>query len=116
LKHYLNVDKPEYTLLEVEEDELKEYLGEYEAKLTAVTVGVDKGNLTLSQRHLGGFPTEDDEPASIEPSPPLMYGFYEKDLIVGLEETNRHNICQFVRDADGNVAWIRSGMRLHKRR
>jgi CubicO group peptidase (beta-lactamase class C family) len=115
LKEYLGVDTLEPTILKLSEDELQEYVGEYEAKLTTVIVAVDEGNLTLRQKYMGGFPTEDDVPETSEPSPPLPYGFYAKDHIKGMDESNKEIIAQFIRDENGKVSMIRSGMRLHKR-
>jgi len=115
LKSYLGVETPKHVIMDIPEDELGEYAGEYEAKLSAVTVTVNEGGLDLSQRSLGGFPTTDDKPASTEPSPPESFGFYLKDQITGTGEANRYTIAQFIRDDEGNVVWIRSGMRLHKR-
>ena len=115
LKSYLGVETPEHVIMDIPEDELGEYAGEYEAKLSAVTVTVNEGGLDLSQRSLGGFPTADDKPASTEPSPPESFVFYLKDQITGTGEANRYTIAQFIRDDEGNVAWIRSCMRLHKR-
>lgn len=115
LKHYIDVETPEYSILDLGEAKLNEYAGDYEAKLTAVKVAVKEGNLTLSQRHLGGFPTEDVKTESTEPSRPQVYGFYEKDHIIGLERENRHTLAQFVRDTNGEIKWLRSGSRLHKR-
>jgi hypothetical protein len=115
LKLYLDMDTPEPKFIDLSENELQEYVGEYEAKLTKVKVEVSKGKLTLSQKHLGGFPTEDDLPETTEPSPPLPYGFYFKDHIKGMNESNNEIIAQFIRDKEGKVSMIRSGMRLHKR-
>ena len=114
LNQYLGVDTTEKTVMELSDDELQEYVGDYEAKLTAVTVAVDDGKLTLSSRYLGGFPTADDKPVTTEPTPPLPYGFYEKDHIKGLDASNSEVIAQFIRE-DSKVSMIRSGMRLHKR-
>ena len=114
LKEYIGVDTPELEFMELSDDELQDYAGEYEAKLTAMTVAVEDGKLTLSSRYLGGFPTADDVPETTEPSPPLPYGFYEKDHIKGLDASNSEVIAQFIRE-DGKVSMIRSGMRLHKR-
>jgi hypothetical protein len=115
LKQYLGLDTPEPTLMDPTEEELNEYVGEYEAKLSAVIVAVEDGKLTLSQKNLGGFPTADNIPKTTDPSPPLPYGFYEKDHIKGLDESNNETIAQFIRE-NGKVFMIRSGMRLHKRK
>lgn len=115
MKQYLGLDTPEPTIMDLTEEELNEYVGEYEAKLSAVIVAVEDGKLTLSQKNLGGFPTADNIPKTTDPSPPLPYGFYEKDHIKGLDESNNETIAQFIRE-NGKVFMIRSGMRLHKRK
>jgi CubicO group peptidase (beta-lactamase class C family) len=115
LMKYIGVTTSEPGIMELSEEVLLEYVGEYEAKLTAVIVAVEDGKLTLSSKYLGGFPTADDMPETTDPSPPLPYGFYEKDHIKGLDESNSETIAQFIRE-NGKLTMIRSGMRLHKRK
>jgi CubicO group peptidase (beta-lactamase class C family) len=112
LKEYIGLETPVLEPIEVEK--LDEYTGEYEAKLTAIKIEEADGKLVLSQKYLGGFPTADDVPEKSEYGEPASYVFYEKDHIVGVDETNKGTIAQFIRE-DGKVTMVRSGMRLHKK-
>jgi len=116
LKQYIEVDTPEPDIMDLPSGELEEYVGEYEAKLTMVKIEAGDGKLVISQKYLGGFPTEDDKPEAPEYEEPLHYGFYAKDHIVGVDEVNKGSIAQFVRDETGKVSMIRFGMRLHKKK
>lgn len=114
LKEYLGVQTPEPVIQELSDEELLEYTGEYEAKLSAVKIEVSTGKLAISQKRLGGFPTADDKPETSEYGEPANYGFYDEDHIKGLDKTNNISIAQFIRE-DGKVTMIRAGLRLHKR-
>ena len=114
IKEYLGVETPVPELLEMTGEALQEYTGEYEAKLSAVKIEAGDGELLISQKYLGGFPTADDKPDETEYGEPARFGFYAQDHIKGLDETNNTSIAQFVRE-NGKVTMIRSGMRLHKR-
>jgi len=114
LDHYLGIDTPEPALIEIPHKKLAEYEGSYEATLTAVEVDSSEGKLTIGRRSLGGFPTKDIPPPSKEPPPPVHYGFYSKDHIVGLENPCRGDLGQFLRDKDGGIAWLRLGKRIHR--
>jgi CubicO group peptidase (beta-lactamase class C family) len=116
LENYLEVKTPQPNILDIPKEELEEYVGEYMAKLTEVIVGIKDGQLMLSQKRLGGFPTEDQKPKTIDPSPPTYFGFYEKDHIIGIDKTNRNTRCQFIRDGNGKISFIRANTRLHKRK
>lgn len=113
LEHYLGVPTPEPTLLDVPQEQLGEYEGSYKATLTAAEVSVDEGKLAIGRRHFGGFPTKDVPPPETEPPPPVHYGFYSEDHIVGLEAPFEGDIAQFIRGPDGNIAWLRIGTRIH---
>ena len=114
IKQYLGVETPEPEIIKMSKEALQEFTGEYSAKLSAVKIKAGEGELLLSLKNLGGFPTEDHKPETDEYGEPARFGFYEKDHIKGLEGTNNTSIAQFIRE-DGRVTMIRSGMRLHKR-
>jgi CubicO group peptidase (beta-lactamase class C family) len=116
LESYLGVKTPQPEILRIPEDHLEEYVGEYKAKLTEVIVGIKDGKLTLSQKSLGGFPTEDQKPKTMDPSPPTYFGFYEKDYIIGIDKANRNTRAQFIRDEYGKISFIRANTRLHRRK
>lgn len=112
LKEYIGLETPIPEPIEVEN--LDEYLGEYEAKLTAVMIEENDRKLVIRQKYLGGFPTADDVPEKTEYGEPVNYVFYEKDHIIGVDEMNKGTIAQFIRENE-KVTMVRSGMRLHKK-
>jgi len=114
LEEYTGVVTPELAPMETPETWLEEYVGEYEATLSAVSVTVGEEGLSISRRSLGGFPTKDVPPVSTEPSPPVRFALYEEDHIVGLEEPFKGALGQFLRNPDGSIAWLRIGMRVHR--
>ena len=114
LDHYLGLETPELAPLDVPEEQLKEYVGQYKATLTSADVTTSDGKLFISRRSLGGFPTRDTPPASPEPSPPVHYAFYGDDHIVGMGEPFKGDMGQILRNPDGSIAWIRIGMRIHR--
>lgn len=111
LKEYLGLGTPMPEPITVP---FEEYLGEYEAKLTAVKIEENDGKLAICQKYLGGFPTADNKPEKAEYGEPGNFVFYEKDYIIGVDEMNQGTIAQFVRK-NGEVTMVRSGMRLHKK-
>ncbi len=111
LKAYLGLETPELEAITLD---LEEYVGEYEAKLSAVKIEVKEDKLEISQKYLGGFPTADDQPETTEYGESSNYVFYQKDHIVGVDKMNKGTIAQFIREND-KVTMVRSGMRLHKR-
>lgn len=114
LKEYLGVETFEQAIIAMSKEDLKEYEGEYEAKLSAVKIEAGDGELLIRQKYLGGFPTADDVPEVSEYGDPTRFGFYDKDHIKGLDATNNISIAQFIRE-NGKITMVRSGMRLHKR-
>lgn len=113
LEHYLGVSTPEPTLKRTPKKKLAEYAGGYKATLTEAEVEPSGGNLVIKRRSLGGFPTKDIPPTS-EPLPPVRYGFYGEDNIIGLETPYKGDLGQFLRNPDGSIAWLRLGMRIHR--
>ncbi|MFH2111936.1 MAG: serine hydrolase domain-containing protein [Candidatus Bathyarchaeota archaeon] len=114
LDHYLGLETPELTPVDVPEERLKEYVGQYRATLTSAEVTTSDGKLFISRRSLGGFPTRDTPPASPEPSPPVHYAFYGDDHIVGMGEPFKGDMGQVLRGPDGCIAWLRIGTRIHR--
>jgi CubicO group peptidase (beta-lactamase class C family) len=114
IKVYLGVETHEPEIMKMAKEGLHEYVGEYEAKLSAVKIEAGDGELLFRSKYLGGFPTSDDIPEVSEYGDPARFGFYDKDHIKGLDKTNNTSIAQFIRE-HGKVTMVRSGMRLHKR-
>jgi CubicO group peptidase (beta-lactamase class C family) len=114
LEHYLGISTPTPPSKEMASANLQEYTGDYSATLTAASVQAQDETLMISRRSLGGFPTEDTLPISPEPTPPVRYRFYDDDQIIGLNAPFTGDFAQFLRKSDGNIAWLRLNMRIHR--
>jgi CubicO group peptidase (beta-lactamase class C family) len=115
LEHYLGIATPETTLMETPQSQVEEYEGSYKATLTAAEVNAEDGRLSIGRKFLGGFPTRDVPPPEADPPPPVRYGFYDDDNIVGLEAPFEGDRAQFIRGPDGRIEWLRLGTRIHRK-
>jgi hypothetical protein len=70
LEQYLGVPTPPVSIKETSPQELIEYNGDYSATLTAANVNAHDETLIIRRQSLGGFPTKDTPPVSLEPAPP----------------------------------------------
>jgi hypothetical protein len=92
---------------------LAEYVGLYTAALTNYELTVEDGRLVAQMTYRGGFPKPDSPPLPAPPPTPLA--FYGDDLVFVTEGRFKGAKGRFLRDADGRVAWLRAGARLHAR-
>lgn len=113
LSVYFDVDTSEPTHIEMTEEALSEYEGNYELPLTAFELKLEKGYLILHDKPRGGFPTPKSPP--LPPSPPMRMAFYDKDKIIVLDEPMKDSMGEFLRDADGNLQYFRLSSRVHKK-
>jgi hypothetical protein len=59
----------------------------------------------------GGFPTEDTPPAPARP--PYTLAFIEEDRLVVIDGKSKGEKVELIRDATGEIKWLRKGSRLH---
>lgn len=114
LSHYLNLETPELTPFKTPEESKRELVGQYKATITSVDVTLNHEKLFITQSSLEGFPTKDTPPASPEPTPPIHFEFYEEDNLVARDEPFKGNLGQILRNPDGDIAWLRIGLRIYK--
>lgn len=112
LKHYLGISEPEPVHQQRTAGELEEYVGTYEAAITGITLELDGGSLILKYELIGEFPA--DEPPPLPPPTPVA--FYAAEHIIALEGPLKDARGEFLRDTEGQLAWLRIGGRLHRRR
>jgi CubicO group peptidase (beta-lactamase class C family) len=98
----------ERTRQEVDSDE---YLGTYASVLTQVELKRDDGELVLVTTPKGGFPSKDSPP--MPGPPPSTVAFYDTDRIFATEGPPGE--AEFLRAADGSIAWFRVGGRVMAR-
>jgi CubicO group peptidase (beta-lactamase class C family) len=91
--------------------ELEEYSGMYELPLSALRIEIGEGCLVLHEIPRGGFPTPQSPPG--DAMPPVRLSFYDHDKVIGLDEPMKDSLAEFIRNPEGNLAYLRIGGRIH---
>jgi hypothetical protein len=112
LKQYLGVAWPETPQLQLPEDRLLAFTGSYDAPEDQCKLYLQDGVLMLHSIPKGGFPTPDSPPG--ETPPPTRLAFWDADKIIALDEPFKGARGEFLRHADGSIAWFRFGSRVHR--
>jgi CubicO group peptidase (beta-lactamase class C family) len=86
-----------------------EFLGVYTSTLFDVELRRDDDGLQLLQTPKGGFPRKDSPPMPAPPPAPVA--FYADDRLFVPEGPFQGTEAEFLRDADGRIAWFRVGGR-----
>ncbi len=113
LARYLGASDPEPEHLPLSPDQLAIYAGRYTGALDDLDLTVRDGELVLREIPKPGFPTPDAPPSP--PDPPSRLAFIAPDRVVALDEPMRDARGEFARAADGAIAWLRFGSRVHSR-
>jgi CubicO group peptidase (beta-lactamase class C family) len=113
LQHYLGLHQPTPQLQQLSANELEPYCGYYTAKLSDVEVTTAGGGLVLQVIPKGGFPDKDSSPGP--KPPPAPAAFFAEDRVIVTEGPTKEAKSEFGRDAQGQIAWIRVGGRIHRR-
>ncbi len=113
LDHYLGLKNPEPAPLDATAEQLAPYIGRYTAAGTDLELRAGDNGLMLHQFPKGGFPRKGI--SAPKPPPPVRVALYGEDLLIGLDEPMKGTRGEFIRDADGSIAWLRLGSRAHKR-
>lgn len=98
----------------VEPRSLRQYLGTYEAQLARLTLVRERGALVVHSRAKGGFPKVESPP--LPSPPPVRLEFVGEDRVRFAGASGPLSEGEFLRSADGSVAWLRLSGRLHARR
>lgn len=112
-KEYLGLALPEAVPLDLPEEALRPYVGRYDSAADALELVLRDGGLVLQVTNKGGFPTPDCPPLSAPP--PVRAALYAEDRLVLVEEPFKGDRGEFLRSADGSIAWLRLGGRVHAR-
>jgi hypothetical protein len=114
LRSYLNIVEPEAAPLESTNAELAPYAGKYESTMTKLELTLEEDGLMLQATPQGGFPRPDSPPAPAPP--PVRIGFYAHDCALALDGPYKDHRIEFLRNPGCNLAWLRVGGRIHRRR
>jgi CubicO group peptidase (beta-lactamase class C family) len=113
LREYLGIDERPPEPLALAEEQLAAYAGRYTAAMDEIALSLGAGTLTMRITPKGGFPMK-DSPAPPAP-PPMRLALCGADRAVVLDEPLRDTFGEFLRAANGTIAWFRLGGRIHAR-
>jgi hypothetical protein len=78
-----------------------------------VDIALRDGALILQLTPQGGFPKKDSPPGPTPP--PTRLALCGEDTIVALDPPFKGTRGEFLRDANGEIAWLRMGGRIARR-
>lgn len=114
LQLYLNAVEPAPTPFLRPEGELLEYAGLYEAQAQNIQLVPTGGELQVTIHNKGGFPTPETPPG---PNPePYTTAFYAPDHTLVTAGPQQGTRAEFIRNAQGQIEWLRTGGRIHRKR
>jgi lysine 2,3-aminomutase len=113
LRQFLGLSNPEPAHLDLSEERRGEYLGRYVSGEEDIELSMHDGGLLAHIVPKGGFPSRQSPPGA--PPPPIPYAFYDEDRVVAVDGLNKGEPGEFLRSADGRIAWFRCGLRIHGR-
>ena len=118
LKAYLGLEYPQTVPLDVPADRLIPYVGRYDAHDDLIEVslaehGSGPARLKFHFTYKGGFPTPDSPPSRSPET--VRAALFAEDKLVCLDDPYNESPVDILRGADGAIAWLRIGSRIHKR-
>ncbi|MBI5029824.1 MAG: beta-lactamase family protein [Chloroflexi bacterium] len=110
LEHFLGISDTKRTPIAMTDAQLAEYAGRYTSALADIDLKIENGNLVMNTTPKGGFPKKDSPPGPTPP--PSHFVFIGSDRILALDGWSKDLQGEFLRDADGKIAWFRFGSRI----
>jgi hypothetical protein len=116
METYFGVPPPKFTRITVSADRLQEYVGIYRRQGAEINVTVNgdalRVQITPKMPNLSGTVPPPTTPA-------WGFGFYDTDRALALGGPNAGEPAaaagEFIRNAEGRVAWLRASLRLYRR-
>jgi CubicO group peptidase (beta-lactamase class C family) len=106
------VEEPEPVSLDLAPGQPEQYAGRYVSHMIDIDVVVENGRLVTHFIPKGGFPTPDSPP--LPAPPPMPIALHAEDLAFVPEGPFRGEHVEFLRE-DGELVWLRDGVRLYRR-
>jgi CubicO group peptidase (beta-lactamase class C family) len=113
LELYLGIKEPEPTCIAMSDAQLAEYAGKYTSALADTELVIENRELVMRVTPKGGFPAQDSPPGPTPP--PARFAFIGADRVLGLDGQSKDLQGEFLRDANGRIAWFRFGGRIRAR-
>jgi len=111
LREFCGIVIEEPTVIESLAEELAQYVGRYRGTMREIDLRMDGGRLFADIRYLGGFPSDEESPDM----PPAEAARCGPDQLLFLDGAVEGTRADFLRDAAGEIRYLRFGSRLHPR-
>ena len=113
LRDFCGVVIPEPGAVASTAEELAAFEGEYKGTMNEIELRMDGGELMAKIRNVGGFPSDGhDAEGETAPAPIARCG---ADELLVLDGPHKHTRADIIRDASGEILYLRFGSRLHVR-
>ncbi|MEZ4673287.1 MAG: serine hydrolase domain-containing protein [Caldilineaceae bacterium] len=113
LARYLEIESAQPATHALDAATRQEYTGYYSAQLTDIEVSLHGNGLQFQVIPKGGFPDR-DSPAGPAPAPAPVQ-FIAADQVIVTTGASAGSRAEFIRNANGKLAWLRFGGRVHRR-
>jgi CubicO group peptidase (beta-lactamase class C family) len=114
LDAFLGFTLPVPPALALPASDLAAYVGRYAAAADSVEVSISGDQLALTITDRGGFPTPQTPPTTEAPMT-VEAVLYAPDRLYISTDLYKHARGAFLRDQNGDIAWLRLFWRIHKR-
>jgi hypothetical protein len=113
LAKFLGNQEPEPHEITLDGSRMLEYCGHYSAASADLELSLEGRRLKVQPRPKGGFPTQETPPGPTPP--PFRVGLVGSDRIAMVDPRMTEAQGEFLRGADGTIAWLRWAGRIHAR-
>ena len=113
MENYLDAPIPQPEPIAYETAELEPYVGKYDRGFAEIELGIIGGRLIGQQVQRRGFPDQHTPPPP--PPPPATLLPTGTDQFVIADGPMKRAEVQFIRRDDGEIGWLRLGLRAYKR-
>lgn len=113
LEHFLGLADPEPTLHSRTAEQLAPYCGRYIAHMAHLDISAEGDHLRVAVTPQGGFPDKDSPPPPAPP--PMSLYLVGEDRLKVTDGPQKGGRLEVIRGADGQVAWLRMGGRVHRK-
>ena len=113
LMKFLGNDEPEPQQITLGRSRMLEYGGRYSGASSDLELSLVERRLKVQPRPKGGFPTQETPPGPVPA--PFRVGFVGSDRIAMVDPPMNEVQGEFLRGADGTIAWLRWAGRIHAR-
>ena len=111
MREFCGIEIAEPRVIASSVEELAQYVGRYRGTMREIDLRMDEGRLLADFRYHGGFPSDEER----TDMPPAAVARCGPDQLLVLDGAFEGTRADFLRDAAGEVRYLRFGSRLNPR-